>query len=47
MKVRGLMQERKDYKGWYYVPVNKESFELKEKFNQETGPKGYNPKYTK
>ena len=46
-KVRNLMREKQDYKGWYYVPVPKEAYELKEKFNKETGSKGYDPKFTK
>ena len=46
-KVRNVMKEKQDYKGWYYVPVAKESYELKEKFNQETQSKGYDPRFTK
>ena len=41
------MKEKGDYKAWYYTPVLKESYELKEQFNKETGSKGYDPKFAK
>jgi hypothetical protein len=42
-----MMIENQDYKGWYYTPVTKEGFELREQFNKEMGSHGYDPKYTK
>jgi len=40
-KVRNMMINRNDYKGWYYVPVQKETFELKTQFEADHKDKGY------
>lgn len=41
------MKERQDYKAWYYVPVPKETMEMKQDFLEKQGRIGYDPKFTK
>ena len=44
-KVRDMMQQKQDYKAWYYIPVNKEGREQKEQFNKDFGSQGYDSKF--
>ncbi len=44
-KVRNLMKEKQDYKGWYYIPVPKEPMQMKEEYNKEIH--GYDSKFSK
>ena len=48
-KVKEMMYERQDYKGWFYIPVPKETYEMKEEYNKTVGSKsmGYDSKFTK
>jgi hypothetical protein len=42
------MNERQDYKAWFYVPVPKEPFEVKQQYIREVaGNQGTDPKYVK
>ena len=41
------MYERQDYKGWYYIPVPSEPFEVKQEYNKKMGSIGFDPKFTK
>lgn len=42
-----MMKENQDYKAWYYVPVPKETLEMKKEFHEKYGSLGYDSKYTK
>ena len=35
------MMEKQDYKGWYYVPVNKQKYEKKKEFVDISKEMGY------
>lgn len=41
------MKENQDYKAWYYVPVPKETLEMKKEYIQKYGSLGYDSKFTK
>jgi hypothetical protein len=41
------MAEKQDYKAWYYIPVPKETQELKQEFLKEHGSPGYDSRFVK
>ena len=44
-KVRDRMADKQDFKAWYYIPVPKETQELKQEFLKEHGSPGYDSKF--
>lgn len=41
------MADKQDYKAWYYIPVPKETQELKQEFLKEHGSPGYDSKFVR